>query len=689
MRKRIIKLALIGNPNVGKTSLFNQLTGLNQKVGNYLGVTVDKKIGFFSYENIHYQIIDLPGIYSIYPSSEDEEIVCQLLNNIDDIDYPDKILVVADSSNIKKSLLLFRQIQDLGFPVLFILNMLDEAKKKGVFIDIEKLKKFLLTEIVLIDARKGIGINKVKQKISSLNQKKKFSFFFNPGSYHSIAIQDVKNGYQVNTYRAWYYLANNKKFLKEDELLKKIKKKHNIISKKLQIRETLDRYEEIGKFFSKTVSEFLLDPKRNSLDFSKKIDNYLLLHPFWGYFIFFLLLFIIFQSVFFWAENPKKILEFFFSTLQKKLENIYPGPLNNFFVQGFLPGISTIITFIPQIFLLLFFLLLMEESGYISRVIFLMDRIMRPFGLNGKSVVPLISSVACAIPAIMSARHIENYRDRLITILVTPFITCSARLPVYTLIISLIIPDKKWYFIQLRGLVLMGMYLLGFFSALSISMILHLFLKKDYQSHLIMEMPTYKCPIFGNILITLWINIKSFMYNAGKIIVLLSVLIWGLGSFGPKKDFSPFSKYSISFKNIFEKKELPNSYLGLLGKKMEPILLPLGYDWKIGIGLISSLIAREVFVSTMASVYSIEKNGNFFLKEKMKKEIFSKTGKSVYNFATGFSLLFFYAFSMQCLSTLSIVKKETKSWKWPIIQFFFMTTFAYISSFFIYQILKT
>ncbi|WP_185854723.1 ferrous iron transport protein B [Blattabacterium cuenoti] len=689
MLKRIIKLALIGNPNVGKTSLFNQLTGLNQKVGNYLGVTVDKKIGFFSYENTHYQIIDLPGTYSIYPSSEDEEIVCKLLNNTDDIDYPDKILVVADSSSIKKNLLLFRQIQDLGFPVLFILNMLDEAKKKGVFINIEKLKKFLLTEIVLINARKGIGIDKVKQKISSLNQKKKFSFFFNPGLSHSIAIQDVKNGYQVNTYRAWYYLANNKKFLKEDELLKKIKKKHNIISKKLQIRETLDRYEEIGKIFSKTVSEFLLDSKKNSLDFSKKIDNYLLLHPFWGYFIFFFLLFIIFQSVFFWAENPKKILEFFFSILQKKLENIYPGPLNNFLVQGFLPGISTIITFIPQIFLLLFFLLLMEESGYISRVIFLMDRIMRPFGLNGKSVVPLISSVACAIPAIMSARHIENYRDRLITILVTPFITCSARLPVYTLIISLIIPDKKWYFIQLRGLVLMGMYLLGFFSALSISMILHLFLKKDYQSHLIMEMPTYKWPLFGNILITLWINIKSFMYNAGKIIVLLSVLIWGLGSFGPKKDFSPSSKYSISFENIFEKKELPNSYLGLLGKKMEPILIPLGYDWKIGIGLISSFIAREVFVSTMASVYSIEKNENFFLKEKMKKEIFSETGKPVYNFATGFSLLFFYAFSMQCLSTLSIVKKETKSWKWPIIQFFFMTTFAYISSFFIYQILKT
>ncbi|BAM99777.1 ferrous iron transport protein B [Blattabacterium cuenoti] len=679
-----IKLALVGNPNVGKTSLFNQLTGLNQKVGNYIGVTVDKKIGYFHYENTYYQIVDLPGTYSIYPSSEDEEVVCRLLlSNLNDLDYPDKIIVVANSSNLKKSILLLRQVQDLGFPVLFALNMLDEAKKKGISINIEKLKKFLITDIVLINARKGIGLNEMKRKIKKLNQKtKKNYFFFNPGIYYSLAINDVKNNYKVSTYQAWYYLAYNAKFLKKDCLLNKIKKKYNIIPKRLQIKETLDRYEEIGKIFSITVSELILDKEKNCLEFSKKIDNYLVLHPFWGYFFFLFILFSIFQCIFFWAEIPKQFVEFFFSFLQNKLDHVYPGPLSNFFLQGILPAISTILSFIPQISILIFFLLLMEESGYISRVIFLMDRIMRPFGLNGKSVVPLISSIACAIPAIISARHIENPRDRLITILATPFITCSARLPVYTLIISIIIPDKKWHFIQLRGIVLLSMYILGIIFAFSVSIILHQLLKKNYQSHLIMEMPTYKIPILKNVLITLWINLKSFIINAGKIILLINILIWVLGSFGPSENSS--NKNSIF---IIQKKELPHSYLGLLGKKMEPIIHPLGYDWKIGIGLLSSFVAREVFVSTMASVYSIEEKENL-LKEKMKGEIYPETKKPIYNLATGFSLLFFYAFSMQCMSTLSIIRKETKSWKWPILQFVFMTLLAYIVSLLTYQILK-
>ncbi|WP_341660214.1 ferrous iron transport protein B [Blattabacterium cuenoti] len=679
-----IKLALVGNPNVGKTSLFNQLTGLHQKVGNYIGVTVDKKIGYFHYENTYYQIIDLPGTYSIYPSSEDEEVVCRLLlNNLNDLDYPDKIIVVANSSNLKKSILLLRQVQDLGFSVLFALNMLDEAIKKNISINIEKLRKILITEIVLINARKGIGLNEMKKKIKKLNQKtKKNYFFFNPGTYYSLSINEVKKNYKVNTYQAWYYLAHDKKFLKKDCLLNKIKKKYNIIPKRLQIKETLDRYEEIGKIFSIIVSEFISDKEKNCLKFSKKIDNYLVLHPFWGYFFFLFILFSIFQCIFVWSEIPKQFIEFFFSFIQKKLDNVYPGPLNDFFLQGIFPAISTILSFIPQISILIFFLLLMEESGYISRVIFLMDRIMRPFGLNGKSVVPLISSIACAIPAIISARHIENPRDRLITILVTPFITCSARLPVYTLIISRIIPDKKWYFIQLRGIVLLSMYILGIIFALSVSIILHQLLKKNYKSHLIMEIPTYKIPILKNVLITLWINLKSFIINAGKIILLINILIWVLGSFGPSENSS--NKNSIF---IIQKKELPHSYLGLLGKKIEPVIHPLGYDWKIGIGLLSSLVAREVFVSTMASVYSIEKKENI-LKEKMKKEINPETKKPIYNLATGISLLFFYAFSMQCMSTLSIIRKETKSWKWPILQFVFMTLLAYIISLLTYQILK-
>jgi ferrous iron transporter FeoB len=675
-----IKLALVGNPNVGKTSLFNKLTGLNQKVGNYTGVTVDKKIGYFHYKNTYYQIIDLPGIYSIYPSSEDEEVVSRLLSNINDLDYPDKIIIVADCSNIKKSIFLLRQVQDLGFPVLFVLNMLDEAKKKGIYIDIKELKKFIISEIVLINARKGIGLNEVKSKISNLNKKTRTPYFFNPRLHYSLAINDVKNTYKVSTYQAWYYLAYNKKFLKEDFLLNEIKKKYNIIPKRLQIQEILDRYEEIEIILSKVVSEFISNKEKKYLEFSKKIDNHFILHPVWGYFIFLFFLFFVFQCIFFGAEIPKKFIEFFFAFVQKQLENVYYGPINNFFLQGILPAISTIISFIPQISILLFFLLLMEESGYISRVIFLMDRIMRPFGLNGKSVVPLVSSIACAIPAIMSARHIDNPRDRLITILATPFMTCSARLPVYTLIISLIIPDKKWYFIQLRGVVLMAMYILGIVSALSVSMILHQLLKKNYKSHLIMEIPTYKIPMFKNIFITLWINLKSFITNAGKMILLTNIIIWVLGSFGPSENSS-----NKNFIVNIQKQELPHSYLGLLGKKMEPVIHPLGYDWKIGIGLLSSLVAREVFVSTMASVYSIEKKENFL---KMKTKMFYKTKQPIYNLATGISLLFFYAFSMQCMSTLSIIRKETKSWKWPILQFIFMTLLAYISSLLIYQILK-
>ncbi|WP_185876737.1 ferrous iron transport protein B [Blattabacterium cuenoti] len=684
MQKKIIKLALIGNPNVGKTSLFNKLTGLNQKIGNYLGVTVEKKVGYFFHERTLYQIIDLPGVYSIYPSSEDEEIVRKLLNNTDDIDYPDKIIVVADSSNIKKSLLLFRQIQDLGFPVLFVLNMLDEAKKKGLFINIKKLKKFLKTEIVFTNARKGVGLEMIKKKVKDLNRQKKLDFF-NLGFRYSFAVNEIKKIYKVNTYKAWYYLAYDGKYLKKRHDINNVKIKYNISSKRLQIKEIVNRYEEIEKIISKTVYRLTSDKEKNYLEFSKKIDKNLIVHPFWGYFIFFFLLFFIFQCVFFWTDPPKKFIEFFFSLIQKKLENFYPGPLNDFLLKGILPGISTVISFIPQIFILLFFLLLMEESGYISRVTFLMDRIMRPFGLNGKSVVPFISSISCAIPAIMSARHIENPRDRLITILATPFMTCSARLPIYTLIISIIIPNYKWCFIQLRGAVLMIMYLLGVFSSLSVSMILHKFLRKDYKSHLIMEIPTYKVPIFTNIFVSLWINIKSFIFNTGRIIILVNVLIWVLGTFGPSENISHQKSFILT--KYIKKKELPHSYLGLIGKSIEPIIYPLGYDWKIGIGLLSSLLAREVFISTMDSIYIMDamSKKNNSLEEKIS---YKKNREPIYNLATGISLLFFYAFSMQCMSTLVTIKKETKSWKWPIVQFLFMSILAYMTSFFVYQIFK-
>lgn len=677
-KNKIIKISIVGNPNVGKTSLFNKLTGLNQKIGNYAGVTVDKKIGYFSYKENNYHLIDLPGIYSLYPSSDDEEIVTKILLNKKHIDYPNKIIFIANYSYIKKSLLLFRQIQDLGFSTIFVLNMLDEAKKIGITININKLQKLLMTNVVVVNIRKGIGINDLKKLLNN-SKKIKNNLFFFPDKNVITAIKKVNSIYKLdNIYHSWYYLASNKNFfLKKNSndylILSKIKTKHNIVSKMLQIKEILYRNKETIKIISNVINQKKILEK-NKKSISRIIDNRLIIHPIFGYLIFIFILFFIFQCIFSWAEIPKRYIELFFSFFQKKLSEYHSGPITNFLSQGIFPGVITIITFIPQIFILLFFLSLMEESGYISRVIFLMDKIVRPFGLNGKSIIPIISSMACSVPAIISSRHIENYRERLITILSIPFITCSARLPIYTLIISLIIPDKKWHFIKLRGIVLAAMYFIGIIFALMIAMIFHKILKKNYHSNLIIEIPTYKIPVLKDILTNLYIHLKSFIINVGKMVLVINVIIWVLGTFGPSNQ----KKFSI------EEKKLNDSYLGLLGKKIEPIIQPLGYDWKIGIGILSSIITREVFVSTMNSIYKIEKKENL----KTTKKNFNPNKKEpIYNISTGISLLFFYALSMQCTSTFSIIRKET-SWKWAIIQFFIMTFLAYTISFFIYQTLN-
>lgn len=674
----LVKLALIGNPNVGKTTLFNKLTGLHQKVGNYPGVTIDKKLGYFKYNNTDFEIVDLPGTYSLYPSSKDEEIVFQVLNNSYKEGF-NKIIIVANATNLRRSLLLFHQVQDLvEIPVLFVINMIDQAKKRGILIDLKSLEKKISTKVIAIDARKGIGIEKVKSNIKELNTIKPLDF--DPGFLYKNAVEELKKFYRLNNlYVAWHCLAcGNIIHYKNSEYLTHIIKRYKIIPKRLKIKETLDRYKKIENILNKII---INNSYKGYSSISEKIDHYVT-HPFWGYGIFFILLFLVFQSVYYWAEEPKQIIENNFIILQNIIYNILPKSyLTDILSQGIIPGLSTILAFVPQIFILLIFLLLMEESGYINRVVFFMDRLMRPFGLNGKSIVPLISASACAIPAIMSARNIENYRDRLITILVTPFIACSARLPVYTLIISLVIPDKKFWIFQIKGLILMGMYFLGVFAALIAAFILDKVLKKKYKNYLIMEIPSYKWPLLNNILISLWIQLKSFVLGAGKIILSVNIILWVLGSFGPSYKY---------FEKNYKKIPLEESYLGIVGKKIEPIIRPLGYDWKIGIGLLSSIAAREVFVSTMATVYSLNENSNhnysLNLQQKMQQEY--KNGKKVYDLPTGISLLIFYAFSIQCMSTLAIVKREMKSWKWPIIQFVFMTGFAYITSFIVYNILK-
>lgn len=682
---KVVKLALVGNPNVGKTTLFNKLTGLHQKIGNYPGVTVDKKSGSFKHAGTQFEIIDLPGAYSLYPSSKDEEVVFRIFNRPQNTEHPDKVIVVADASNLRRSLLLFEQVQDLGLPVLLVLNMMDQAEKFGMVIDLECLEREISTKVVAIDARRGIGIEQVKESIYSLHTIKPSDF--DPGFQYKVAVEAFQTHYKLdNAYLAWRCLAcgSNLPFVKEDHL-KEIIHQHKIVAKRLQVKETLDRYNKIEGIINRAIIE---RPECYS-GFSEKIDRYAT-HPFWGYWIFFLLLFMVFQGVYSWAEGPKGFIEDTFSDLQRWIHEKLPsGPLSSLLSQGVIPGLGGILAFVPQIFVLIFFMLLMEESGYISRVVFLMDRLMRPFGLNGKSIVPLISGAACAIPAIMSARNIENSRDRLITILVTPLITCSARLPVYTLIIALVVPDKQWGVFRLKGLALMGMYLSGVIAALGVAMVFHKIFKRKYKNYLIMEIPSYKWPLLQNVGISLWIQLKAFVLGAGKIILAVTVVLWVLGSFGPSDSF--FQKYG---KNVSDEKKLKTlrleqSYLGMIGKKIEPAISPLGYDWKIGIALLSSLAAREVFVSTMASVYSLDDTENMLsLQQKMQREVRPETGQKMYDLAMGISLLIFYAFSMQCISTLAIVKRETKSWKWPIVQFAFMTILAYLASFTVYHVLN-
>lgn len=708
MKKASKKIALVGNPNAGKSTLFNALTGLNQKTGNFPGVTVDKKFGRFNLtedSSSEAVLVDLPGTYSIYPKSVDESVVMDILANPANPDYPDALIVVADASNLRRNLLLFTEVQDLGIPVVLALNMIDVAREMGLTVNAVQLAMQLNVAVVNINARTGEGLDRLKAALVSLLEGapiKMDRYFFDPADKDLALIEEVKEIHQLkNSYLAMQYVCQHDNFsfvaqparVRLDELIEK----HNFDEQQYLADETITRYKKLDPIVKKAVK---VEGVIRQPYWTRKLDS-VFLHPVWGFVSFGLVLFLIFQAIFALASYPMDMIDAGTAATISWVKTTLPeGVLNDLITDGILAGIGGIVIFIPQIAILFALVSLLEESGYMARVMVIMDKMMRKFGLNGKSVVPLISGVACAVPAIMTTRSISSRYERLLTILVTPLMSCSARLPIYAILIAVIIPSTKVLgFINLQGVVLFGLYFLGLIGALGSAWILTLFIPRTDPGYFMLEMPSYKLPHWGRVGMTMLDSVKSFVFEAGKIIIAISIVLWVLASYGPGDRMDVAEKQVISEMTTQPQEEvdaaiasvrLENSYAGSFGHFIEPAIRPLGYDWKIGIALLTSFAAREVFVGTMSTIYSIggDTEDVLTVKERLIKEINPETGERMYTTAVCFSLLMFYVFAMMCMSTIAVVYRETRGWKWPVIQLVYMMALAYVAAFAAYQLLS-
>ena len=698
-------IALIGNPNSGKSSLFNLLTGLRQSVGNFPGVTVEKKEGGFKLPNKQDCIVlDLPGTYSLYPRRSDEWVSYKQLMTPEKGESVDLAVVVVDASNLRRNLLYVSQVIDLKIPVVVALTMVDLAKKRGIKIDVDCLSREMQVPVVVVNARTGKGIEQLKSTVAQmLTIEVTGQDFFPIDALAKEAIGEMRELIPgLGNYGAIHHLINHESFELEtviQEKIEKIEEKYKFNHTKIQAEDIQLRYQKIRQVMLKSVEEESIEKRKL---FSEQLDHFFL-HKTWGYLIMGVVLFILFQSVFWVAEYPMNLIESGVGILGGWLGSVLPsGWIADIVVNGILAGLGGILVFVPQIMILFGLITLLEDTGYMARISFLSDRIMRKVGLNGKSVMPMIGGFACAVPAIMSARNIENKKERLLTIMVTPFMSCSARLPVFTILASLVVPNKNILGIfSLQGLVLMGLYVLGIVVALLVSYLMNLLIKIKEKSFFILELPVYRQPRWKNILYTMVEKAKVFVFDAGKVIMIISLVLWAFSSFGPtEKRNKIVENYTILIKNdpVNENKYqaekssalLENSYAGIMGRSIEPVIRPLGYDWKIGIALITSFAAREVFVGTMATLYSVGNNADENSETLRNKMNAAKRadGTPVYTTATGYSLLIFYLLAMQCMSTLAVVKRETGSWKWPIIQLVYMTGLAYLLSFIAYQLLS-
>ncbi|WP_348533154.1 ferrous iron transport protein B [Hymenobacter sp. 5317J-9] len=712
---RPMRIALIGNPNSGKTSLFNQLTGLNQKVGNFPGVTVDRKSGFAQLTATQRaEIVDLPGTYSLYPKSLDEKVITDLLYDRTSASYPDFVVVTVDANNLRRSLLLFTQLGDLGLPAVLALNMMDVAERHGVNIDLPALERELGVPIIPMNARKGIGVAALKivmaQRLDAPPVR-----CWQPDEKLLPLVRQIRYYFDLhNDYLALHYAQQFRQigFLSADDkaYLQELTQKYGFDATAQQAAETIARYARINEILLETVTVTRTETRE---PVSNRIDR-VLTHRVGGYLIFLAILFLLFQAIFAWAQYPMDWIDQGISALSATIQENFHGPLIRLLTEGVLAGLGGVLIFIPQIALLFGFLAVLEETGYMARVTFLMDKLMRPFGLSGKSVVPLISGLACAVPAIMGARTIESWKDRMITIFVTPLMSCSARIPVYTVLVALVVPDEAaWGIFNLRGVALMSLYLLGLFSALASAWVLKKVLKARERSYFIMEFPVYQWPRWKNVGLTIYQKVQAFVLQAGRVIVAISVLLWVLASYGPgnrqeeavsqlmvrqnigfssPQAMARYNQEHPEYKEELARRvasaRLENSYAGTFGHLIEPAIRPLGYDWKIGIALLTSFAAREVFVGTISTIYSVGQDADMgTLQQKLQAEK-DANGQPFFTTARAFSLLVFYVFAMQCMSTLAVTYRETKNWRWPLAQLLYMTGLAYVAAFAVYQVLS-
>lgn len=697
------KIGILGNPNSGKSSLFNALTGLNQKISNYPGVTVDKKMGTLNLPTgDQVDLIDFPGIYSLYPNSSEEKIVVEALSNPDSVNYPDAIIYVAASIELEKHFLLATQLKELNIPMVFCLSMMDISESQGLSYDTEKLSSFLDCPVISVSSLTGTNIDGLKFQVIELINQKSVDPWSKSHRYSEIektvireikGITGIENDYQnllIGHHHSWlsHISAANR------ITISAILGESEFNSIRLQITETLSRFNK----FTPEIAKAEIKSGDDSTSLTEKVDR-VITHRVLGPLIFFALMFFIFQAIFSWSEAPMTWIEDLFTNMSLWTKSILPGGwFTDLLTDGIIAGLGGIMVFIPQITILFLLITALEEAGYMSRAVFMFDSIMQRFGLNGRSIVALISSGACAIPAIMSTRTIANWKERLITIMVTPLISCSARIPVYTVLIAFVVPPKTVLGVfNAQGLAFMGIYLLSIVAALVSAWVFKIVLKSDEKSFLMIELPQYKKPILRNVFLTVKEKVGTFIIEAGKIILIVSVILWFLASYGPPKQMkaidTEFATYiatndltETEAEDLLASRKLEASYAGHLGKLIEPAIKPLGYDWKIGIALITSFAAREVFVGTMATIYSVgSTDDELSVRERLAAEINPITGKPRYDFPTALSLLLFYVFALQCMSTLAVTKRETKSWKWPIIQFVFMGALAYLSALGAYQ----